>query len=361
MKSVYIHIPFCHSICTYCDFCKLYYDKKLVKSYLEALDKEIRESYTGEPVRTIYIGGGTPSGLDVEELTLLFKILEIFNKSKLEEYTIECNVENTTKEKLFLFKQNGINRLSIGVQTFSNELLKVLGRNHTDKMIKDVIEYSKEAGIANINVDLIYGINGQTIDDLKYDIGMFLELDIPHVSLYSLIIEPHTKLYINSFEEIDEDLNDDMYNYINKALGDRNYHHYEISNYAKAGYESKHNLVYWHNEQYYGFGLGASSFIGNKRCDNTRSLNSYLDGLYTSAQNTLSNKEMMQNEMILGLRLTSGVNKELFYEKYGKRIGDVFPVDKLIDKQMLIDKDNFLYIPQDKLFISNSILIEFLD
>ena len=361
MISVYIHIPFCHSICTYCDFCKLYYDKGIVKQYLDALSKEITSTYKGEEVKTIYIGGGTPSSLDIEELTYLFDILKIFNKNKLEEYTIECNIENLIEEKLLLFKENGINRLSIGVQTFNDHLLKVLGRNHSKDLVIDMIAKAKKMGFDNINLDLIYGINGETMDDLKKDVEMYLNLDVSHVSLYSLIIEPHTKLYINNFDEMNEDLNAKMYDYINSTLKDNNYHHYEISNYAKVGYESKHNLVYWHNEQYYGFGLGASSFVGNKRYDNTRSLNRYMEGFYIASDNLMTDSEMMENEMILGLRLTSGVNKNIFYQKYGKRIEDVFQIKNLIDKQMLIDKDNYLYIPEDKLFISNSVLIEFID
>jgi oxygen-independent coproporphyrinogen-3 oxidase len=361
MKSIYIHIPFCYSICSYCDFCKIYYDKSLVTRYLEELEKEIRSIYKGEEVRTIYIGGGTPSSLSIDELEYLFRILEIFDKTKLEEYTIECNIESIDKDKLLLFKKNGVNRLSIGVQTFNEDLLKILGRNHTKEMVIEKIEAAKEIGFNNINIDLIYGINNERMDDLKFDIDTFFKLDISHISLYSLIIEPHTKLYIDNFKEMDEDLNASMYDYINKTLEDNNYIHYEISNYAKKGYESKHNLVYWHNLEYYGFGLGASSFIGNIRYDNTRSLNRYLEGNYKLNENILTDKEMMENEMILGLRLIKGVDKNHFYKKYGKRVEEVFPIQKLTDNKMLIDKNNFLYIPRDKLFISNSILIEFID
>lgn len=361
MISVYIHIPFCHSICSYCDFCKLYYDKKMVTNYLDALEKEIKSTYRGEQVRTIYIGGGTPSSLDIDELNKLFSILDIFDKSQLEEYTIECNIENVTEEKLKLFKEANINRLSIGVQTFNDKLLKMLERNHNKETVFSVVEKAKSLGFDNINLDLIYGINGETLDDLKSDVEMYLKLGVSHVSLYSLIIEPHTKLYIKKIDEIDEDLNSTMYDYINKTLKDSGYIHYEISNYAKPGYESKHNLVYWHNEHYYGFGLGAASFIDNSRYENTRNLTSYLSGIYKISDNILSDKEMMENEMILGLRLTSGVDKNVFYKKYHKKIEDVFNVREMIDKQMLIDTDDSLYIPENKLFISNEVLIEFID
>ncbi|MDD4298846.1 MAG: radical SAM family heme chaperone HemW [Bacilli bacterium] len=360
MTSVYIHLPFCSSICTYCDFSKMYYDKKLIKPYLKALKDEIEKIYQGEEIRTIYIGGGTPNVLDMEDLQALFEILDIFNKNKIEEFTIECNSEYLNKEQLLLFKKNGINRLSIGVQSFNDKLLKVLGRNHNTDMVIKAVEEAKEIGFNNISIDIIYGINNQSMDDLKHDLDMVFTLDIPHVSFYSLIIEPHTKLYIESFEEIDEDLNEEMYRYINKVLTKNNYHHYEISNYAKEGYESKHNLVYWYNEQYYGFGLGASSYIGNIRYDNTRSLNKYLKGLYKKDEHRLESREIMENEMILGLRLIKGVNKEDFYKKYNKRIDEVFPINQLIKDNLLIDDNDYLYIPQDKLFISNYILLQFL-
>ncbi|MDD3304755.1 MAG: radical SAM family heme chaperone HemW [Bacilli bacterium] len=361
MKLVYVHIPFCSSICTYCDFCKLYYDKTLIKTYLKALELEIMNIYNGEPIRTIYIGGGTPSVLDMEDLKHLFEILKIFSCQNLEEYTIECNVEDIEEEKLKLFKNNGINRLSIGVQTFNPKFLKILGRNYTYESVSNAIEIAKEVEFTNISIDLIYGINGQTIDDLKTDLTKLLKLDIPHVSLYSLIIEPHTKLYINNFKDLDEDLNASMYEWINKILMDNGYNHYEISNYAKEGYESKHNLVYWHNEEYYGFGLSASSFIQNKRIDNTRSLNHYLEGSYKLNELELTKREMMENEMILGLRLTSGVNKNHFYSLYGKKIEDVFDLQNLLENKLLIDDGINIYIPSDKFFISNSILIEFID
>jgi oxygen-independent coproporphyrinogen-3 oxidase len=339
----------------------MYYDKKVIKKYLIELENEIINTYKGEQVKTIYIGGGTPSSLDLDELKQLFNIIKIFNIEKLEEFTIECNIDSLDNDKLLLFKNNGINRLSIGVESFNNRLLNILGRDHSKGQVINIINESKNIGIDNINIDLIYGIDGETMDDLKKDIDILLSLDVPHISLYSLIIEPHTKLYINKFNEMDEDLNAEMYEYINDTLKRNNYIHYEISNYSKEGFQSKHNLVYWHNLEYYGFGLGASSFINDKRYDNTRSLNSYLDKKYIINTNLLTKKEMMENEMILGLRLLEGVEKELFFKKYNKSIEETFNIKKLFDSKMLIDNGKYIYIPEDKIFISNSVLIEFLD
>lgn len=361
MTSVYIHIPFCHKICTYCDFCKLYYDKQLVKSYLQSLEYEINTTYQKERVKTLYIGGGTPSMLDLDELEHLFKVINLLDKKQLQEFTIECNAESLTKEKLLLFKANGVNRLSIGVQTFNNKLLKILGRYHNNKMVFNIIKEAKAIGFNNINIDLIYGINKQTMRNLKKDLKYFLKLDVTHVSFYSLIIEPHTKLYIDSYKEINEDTNVKMYEYINTILKKHHYHHYEISNYAKEGYESKHNLVYWHNDQYYGFGLGSSSYINNKRYENTKNINDYIHNKYIINNKQIDDKEIIQNEMILGLRLIRGINKKVFYQKYHQSIDKVFDIKQLIANKLLIDDGDNIYIPEDKMFISNEVLTTFLD
>ena len=360
MKSVYIHIPFCNEICTYCDFCKMYYDKNIINNYLDALEKEIKDRYKGETIKTIYIGGGTPNILNILELNKLFKIIDIFNKDKLEEYTIECNVELLDKEKLILFKEKGINRLSLGIQSFNDKILTILGRKHNKNEVFDKIKLSKEIGFNNINIDLIYGIKDQSIETLKKDLDLFLRLDINHISLYSLIIEPNTMLYINKYREIDESLNKEMYDYICNILDENNYKHYEISNYSKEGYKSLHNLVYWHNEEYHGFGLGASSYIDNERFDNTRNIFKYIEGNYILNKEILTKRQTMEYEMILGLRLIEGVNKDLFYQKYGEYIEDVFDIKELIDNKLLIDNNGYIYIPKDKLFIQNEILINFI-
>jgi oxygen-independent coproporphyrinogen-3 oxidase len=360
MKSVYIHIPFCDDICSYCDFCKLYYKKEWANSYLESLEKEIKNTYKNEKLKTLYIGGGTPTSLSIDELKYLFEIIKIFDLSSLEEFTIEGNIESLSMSKLELFKENNITRLSIGVQTFNPKYLTYLNRHYNKEQIYEVINNAKKLGFNNINVDLIYGIPNQTLDEVKEDSNLFLQLNVSHISTYSLIIEEHTKLFVDKTKPLDEDLNYEMYQYINNTLIDNRYHHYEISNYAKVGYESKHNLVYWNNEEYYGFGLGASSFINNKRYENTRSLNEYIKGNYIKEEHVLDENEMMENEMILGLRKIEGVNINHFKEKYHKSISDVFPIRKLIHDGYLIEKDNYLFIPDKYLFISNEILIKFL-
>lgn len=361
MKSVYIHIPFCSSICSYCDFSKVYYNEDWVNQYLEALNNEIDLSYKGEVLNTLYIGGGTPSCLNIEQLNKLFNIIKKFNLSTKVEFTFECNVENINKEKLELLYNNGVNRLSIGIQTFNNDLLKILNRHHTKEEVIGKINLAKSIGFNNINVDLIYAIPKEDINILKNDLDLFLSLNINHISTYSLIIEPNTKLYIDKFKNIDEDLDYEMYKYICTKLKENGYNHYEISNFAKDGYESFHNLTYWNNEEYYGFGLGASGYVNGIRYDNTKNLNKYLNKNYIYESHKLELKETIENEFILGLRKVKGINKKIFQDKYNINIKDINHVKKLItDGKLLEDKDN-IYINPKYLYTSNDILIEFLN
>lgn len=358
VNSVYIHIPFCSSICTYCDFAKLYYNPKWVNKYLDSLANEIKTNYKNEKVKTLYIGGGTPSSLNIEELTKLFNILKIFKLDSDYEFTIECNIENITKEKALLFKKNKINRISIGVQTFNSKYLKFLGRNHTKESVITKIKMLKEIGFNNINIDLMYAFPNQTLEELDKDLDEYLKLDINHISLYSLIIEPNTMIYNKGVKNIDEDLDADMYKLISNRLS--NYHHYEISNYAKPGYESKHNQVYWNNEHYYGLGLGASGYIDNIRYTNTRNLTKYLKGEYLDESHELDINETIENEFILGLRKIDGINKKHFNQKYNLDINQIDIVKKLIKENKLIDNGINIFINYDMIYISNSILCEFI-
>ena len=360
VNSVYIHIPFCDSICTYCDFCKFIKNDKWTNSYLDELEKEIKDKYNFEEINTIYIGGGTPSSLNIEELNKLFKIIKIFKLSKNLEFTFECNIENIDYDKLKLLYENGVNRLSIGVQTFNEKFLKYLNRNHKKDDVIKKISTAKKIGFKNINIDLMYAFPGETIDDLNKDIDEFLKLDISHISLYSLMIEPNTKLFIDKEKNISEDLDYEMYENICNRLSKYNYEHYEISNFAKAGYESKHNLTYWNNLEYYGFGIGASGYINGIRYENTRSINKYLSGKYESESHKLDIKEKIENEFILGLRKIKGINKIDFKNKYNIDIKNIEVVRKLISTNKLIEDEKNIYINPKYIYTSNEILIEFI-
>ena len=272
VKSIYIHIPFCSSLCTYCDFSKMYSLKKYSSKYLESLSNELNERYSNEEIETIYIGGGTPSVLDIDELKKLFEITNRIHLKNDYEFTIECNINDITEEKIKIFKKNKVNRISIGVQTFNKETLKKMNRKHSYDIVKKKIALLKKYDINNINVDLIYAFPGTNIDDLKKDLDLIFSLDIKHISTYSLMIEPHTLLYINNVKNIEEELDCEMYELICKEMKKHGFKHYEVSNFCLDGFESKHNLTYWNNQEYYGFGLGASGYIDNLRYTNTLSM-----------------------------------------------------------------------------------------
>lgn len=357
VKSAYIHIPFCNNICSYCDFCKLLYNKDFVKKYLDALEKEITNNYKNEILDTIYVGGGTPSSLNVLELNKLFSIIKIFKLSKEYEFTFEVNIEDITEEKLEILKENKVNRLSIGIESFNDKYLKYLGRNYTSDIIKEKVELAKKY-FDNINVDLMYALKNESLNDLEEDIDKILKLDIKHISCYSLIIEKNTKLYIDNTKYISDDLDSDMYDLIDKKLENK-YHRYEVSNYSITSYESRHNLTYWKNNEYYGFGLGAAGYIDNIRYTNTRNLSKYISGNYEKQNELLTKEDKIKYEFILGLRLTSGLNKDNFNKKYGININEIEVIKELINKGLLIDDKINIYVPKKYFYVLNDILVNF--
>ena len=361
ITSVYIHIPFCKNICTYCDFCKRYYNEKSIKDYLDSLEQEIREKYKNEKIKTLYIGGGTPSSLSITNLKKLMEIIKLFNFSFDYEFTFECNPENITEEKLIYLKQNGVNRISLGIESTNDEILKYLGRNHNFKMAKEKIDLIKKIGIENINVDLIYAVPGETLDDLKSDLNNIINLGVKHISTYSLEIHDNTILKIKNTLPISDIKDRQMYDYICEYLQKRNFVHYEISNFCKENFESKHNLVYWHNEKYYGFGLGASGYVHNIRYTNTRSMYNYLKGQRTIEQEKILFDDKISYELILGFRLINGINKNSFYNKYHCDLIDQFNIKELIDKGYLVDTGDNIKINQNYLYVENKILENFVE
>lgn len=354
MLGIYIHIPFCKKICNYCDFCKVLYDTNYVDKYLDMLEKEIKNRYKNELVKTIYIGGGTPSSLNNWELDKLLGILTVFNLDNDYEYTIECNIDDIDIDKINIFKSYGINRISFGVESFNKDIMKILGRSHDEDTIFDNIYLTKKY-FDNINIDLIYGVT-EDIDVVKSDINKFLELDIPHVSCYSLILEENTKLYIDKHDYISEDMDNQMYEYIRDTLVKNGYKHYEISNYAKNNYESIHNKNYWLNGSYYGFGLGAVSFLDNYRISNTKNLSKYLKGIYEKEKVFEDIKTNKENDLILGLRMIDGINIDIFNKKYDDDLLSRDIIKELIDGKYLEVVDNHLRCSDKYLYLENYFL-----
>lgn len=356
MRSVYIHIPFCKSICSYCDFCKFLHNEEWASKYLDVLKQEIDEYYENDPIKTIYIGGGTPSSLSIENINKLFSFFNKFEMIENPEITFECNVNDITEELLKTLKKHNVTRLSIGVESFNKDKLRFMDRQHNKKNIISNIKLCKEYGFDNINVDLIYALPEETFHMLKKDVSCMLKLDVAHISTYSLIIEEHTKIYNEKTEPIEDFMDYKMYKYICKKLKKKGYHHYEISNFAKDGYESKHNLTYWNNDEYYGFGLGSHGYINSMRYENTRNFNKYLKGEYRLNELLVSSQEEMENELILGFRKLDGISIKKFYEKFNRDIFEVFKIEEAIKKGYIVKEGDILYIPENKVYVMNEIL-----
>lgn len=360
MESVYIHIPFCRSICSYCDFCKMLYNGSFVTQYLNALLKEIKDRYDGEEIKTLYIGGGTPSSLSIKDLKYLFEIVRQFNLTKLEEFTFECNLNDLNEELLQFLFDNGVNRLSIGIESFNEDKLKFMERFHSYQEACNIFKIIRNIGFTNVNVDLIYGIPGETLKDLKKDLELILKLNPDHISTYSLIVEDNTKIGIQGVIPILEELDASMYEEICDLLDVKKYEHYEVSNFALKGKKSKHNLKYWNNEEYYGFGLGASGYTNGVRYENTRSLTEYVKGNVRKNEEILSVEDKMYNELMLGFRKMEGINLKEFFIKYGVNMQEVFDLHEVLKNEELIVDGEYIYVNPEYIYVMNEILIKIL-
>ncbi|MBR4377500.1 MAG: radical SAM family heme chaperone HemW [Bacilli bacterium] len=314
-NSLYIHIPFCEHVCSYCDFTKLFYNQKYEKPYLDSLENEIKLKVSNI-VSTLYFGGGTPTALSDEGFERILNFAKQYLTSNYE-FTVESNVENLTEAKLDIMKKCGVNRLSIGVQSTCNALLKEIGRNHTFEEAQKIVFLAKSKGFNNINIDLIYGFKNESLNDLKHDLLEFIKLDIDHISIYSLIIEKGSILYNQKYEEQEEGESRKFYEFIVSFLREHGYERYEISNFARNQKYSKHNLTYWHNEEYYGCGLGASGYVGGVHYENTKSLPKYLEGNFIYSFEKVDEKELEEYFLLTNLRLEKGFLKADYKKLFG--------------------------------------------
>jgi len=363
VKGLYVHIPFCQYICHYCDFVKrVPKNKEMIDQYLVALKQEILSyQHHFSSIETIYIGGGTPSMLDLDQLTFL---LDILKDLKPIEYTIEVNPESYTKEKGLLFKSYGINRVSLGVQTFNQKLLSYLNRGHTNDMVYEVIKHLKDIGISNVSIDLIYAIPGQTIEDLKEDLNIISKLDILHVSCYTLILEEKTYFYHQYlkglFHEVEEDIEATMYELVTSTLKNQGFEHYEISNYAKDKKYSMHNMIYWTLGQYIGVGLGAHGFVDGYRTYNERHLQKYLiKPIKESIMQT--KKDLIQDELIFGLRKIEGVDLKSLEEKYDINLFELYPgLKDKIELGLVTIENDYLKLTSKGLLLGNQVFMVFI-
>lgn len=368
--SAYVHIPFCTQICYYCDFSKVFIKNQPVDAYLQALIREF-ESYKIEQLRTLYIGGGTPTAISAEQLDyLLSHLTKNLDLSQLEEFTIEANPGDLTPDKIAVLEKSAVNRISLGVQTFNDKQLKRIGRSHNEAQIYESIDSLKGAGFDNISIDLIYALPGQTMADVKENVAKAIALDIPHLSLYSLILEHHTvfmnKMRRGKLNLPTEDLEADMFDYIIAKLESHGFEHYEISNFTKPGRESRHNLMYWDNAEYYGVGAGASGYVDGVRYRNRGPIQHYLKGVAQGnprlEEEVLTKQEMMEEEFFLGLRKKEGVSisrfEEKFAENFSNRYGDI--VEKLTRDGLVQVTDGRLRMTKKGLFLGDTVAEKFI-
>ncbi|HEN9329058.1 TPA: oxygen-independent coproporphyrinogen III oxidase [Streptococcus agalactiae] len=368
--SAYVHIPFCTQICYYCDFSKVFIKNQPVDAYLQALIREFR-SYDITELRTLYIGGGTPTSISAVQLDyLLTELIRDLNLNTLEEFTIEANPGDLTVDKIEVLQKSAVNRVSLGVQTFNDKHLKRIGRSHNEAQIYSTIDALKTAGFQNISIDLIYVLPGQTMDDVRSNVAKALSLNIPHLSLYSLILEHHTvfmnKMRRGKLHLPTEDLEAEMFEYIISEMERNGFEHYEISNFTKPGFESRHNLMYWENVEYYGVGAGASGYLDGIRYRNRGPIQHYLKGVSEGnarlSEEVLSKNEMMEEELFLGLRKKEGVSIGKFEQKFGtsfeKRYGQI--VQELQSDGLLKENNGFIQMTKKGLFLGDTVAEKFI-
>ena len=357
VEALYIHIPFCEHLCDYCDFPKLQYFTKFAKEYLLALSNEIKYRKVQGDFKTIYIGGGTPTSLTDEEFKELLEMIKPFSK-KVKEYTIEANPESLTINKLKLMKEYGVNRISIGVESTSDQVLSSINRHHTFKDVKNAVNNAKKVGIDNLNVDLIIGLPHVSFNMLKEDIDNLLSLDVKHISTYSLTVHKNTVFFLKGIKEEKEDISRDKYDYIHETLTKNGFNHYEVSNFAKNGFESKHNMVYWMNEHYFGLGLGASGYLDNIRYTNTRNFSKYISNEFEEEKEIVTIKDLKTYELMLKLRTNIGIDLKSYKDKFNEDLLLSSGINKQIKAQNLYIKNNHLIPTYNGMMLLDNILMD---
>jgi putative oxygen-independent coproporphyrinogen III oxidase len=351
-RALYIHIPFCTNKCFYCDFNSYVAAGQPIDAYLDALDNEMRLTVAHLPpteINTVFVGGGTPTVLNPEQMTrFLESVQRHFPLSPNVEFTMEANPGTTDLEKLAAMREGGVNRISFGAQTFDNDLLATIGRIHAAEDVIQSIANAKASGFTNLSIDLMFGLPNQTLQQLKDSVSKALELDLPHYSLYGLKVEENTlfhRLYQRDelpLPEEDDELA--MYEHLMERLSDAGYRHYEISNFAKPGYESHHNTTYWRNEPYYGLGAGAHGYAKGLRHINIKGVQPYIDAanrtLPRLETNLVSLEEAMGDFMMVGLRLQEGVTQLSFSRQFGDiTLEEVFgPALQRLQEQGLLER-----------------------
>lgn len=355
---LYIHIPFCKDLCSYCDFCKYINNSKNMTSYINSLILDLQKLHN-KNLKTIFIGGGTPSYLDYSNLERLLTYISKNFKIE-EEFTIECNPDSLTEDKIKLFSKCGVNRVSIGVESTSNKTLEFLNRKHTNEDVEKCIELLHKYNINNINMDFIYGVYFEKYDDILSNIEFATKLNVTHISYYALQVEQGTKLYLLKDNVVDDDKLADEYEFILNQLEKRGYKRYEVSNFSKIGYESKHNIAYWRNYNFYGVGISSSGFNYPHRYKITSKLLNYINRKNLIEDYIKEDNESNEfNYLMLNLRLVKGFKVEEFNTLFNKDFFKEYPSYNKISSSFNY-RDGYLSIKKEKLYILDELLVELL-
>lgn len=370
-QALYLHIPFCAKKCNYCDFNSVVTESKIVDRYLLTIEKEL-QAFDGRYVfSTVYVGGGTPSVLSESQLErLLSNIIRHIPASQIREYTVEANPGTLTAGKVSVLKEYRVNRMSLGVQSFQDGQLNFLGRIHSSNDAKDAFALLRRHGFENINVDLIFGCPGQTLNAWKSDLETVLSLQPEHVSTYSLTYEDGTPLAgdlkSEAIRALDEEVELEMYKTAIRLLSGNGYNHYEISNFAKDGFLCSHNCVYWKNMGYVGVGAGAYSFVDGERTSNEKDVLKYIDGIQEN-RNIKSFRERLRPDrfasetVVMALRLRQGVSNADFYGRFGHTIDGQFgdQIQRLLREGLISYENERMKLTDKGLFVADTVMAEF--
>lgn len=369
--SLYIHIPFCKQKCLYCDFPSYAGKESLINEYIRALNEEILRKCSKYKIASIFVGGGTPSYLNEINLESLLKTINLLDFKDDFEFTIECNPGTLNEEKLVLMKNYNVNRISMGLQTTNDNILKEIGRIHSFEEFKKNYNQARKAGFENINVDLMFGLPNQSMKDWKASLEDVMSLEPDHISAYSLIIEEGTcfyNLYNNDKLNIpNEEEERSMYLFTKGFLEDYGYNQYEISNYAKVNKECFHNKVYWKCNEYLGLGVSASSFVDEKRFKNIDDIKIYIENINNNEDVTeeihVNNiNDDMEEFMFMGLRMIEGINLKTFKKRFGKDVFDIYDevIKNNIKKGLLVVDSEKLYLSEKGIELSNYVMSDFI-
>ncbi|WP_198510295.1 radical SAM family heme chaperone HemW [Bacillus solitudinis] len=375
ITAAYVHIPFCEHICHYCDFNKVFLKNQPVDDYIQSLLTEMKLTMNQTPTKkltSIYVGGGTPTALSAKQLEQLLKGMnEILPVKEIEEYTVEVNPDSCDESKLIVLKEAGVNRLSMGVQSFDQHLLEGIGRTHSKESIKMAIEKCREIGFSNISIDLMFGLPQQSPSQFSATLEQAIALEIEHISAYSLKVEEKTVFYNRLRKgQLPLPTEDDevmMYEMLQSELMKADFHQYEISNFGKRGYASKHNLVYWNNQEYYGFGAGAHGYVNGVRTQNHGPVSKYIKAINEGKlpyliEHQVTRVEQLEEAMFMGLRKTEGISKTDFNRRYGFSVEELYStqLENLFERGLLEDKHDFLRLTSEGILLGNEVFEKFL-